>query len=41
MLYVTDGGSEQGTRGSLSPVGQLVRAELGTPGLAPFRDRIG
>jgi len=39
-LYVTDGGSELGTRGSLAPVGRLWRAELDTPGLEPFRGRV-
>lgn len=40
-LYVTDGGSELGTRGSLAPVGALLRAELDNPGLPLFRGRIG
>ena len=40
-LYVTDGGSDQGTTGSLATVGKLWRAELDGPGFEPFRGRIG
>lgn len=40
-LYITDGGSELGTQGSLAPVGKLWRVELETPGLDLFRGRIG
>jgi len=40
-LFVTDGGSELGTKGSLAPVGRLWRAELEAQGLEPFRGRIG
>jgi gluconolactonase len=40
-LYVTDGGSELGAKGSLAPVGRLWRAELDVPGLTPFRGRVG
>jgi gluconolactonase len=39
-LFVTDGGSELGTRGSLAPVGRLWRAEPATAGLEPFRGRV-
>lgn len=39
-LYVTDGGSDQGTTGSLATVGRLLRTQLPAPGLEPFRGRI-
>ena len=40
-LYVTDGGSELRTTGSLAPLGALWRAELDVPGLELFRGRSG
>ncbi len=40
-LFVTDGGSDQGTTGSLATVGRLWRHELAAPGLEPFRGRLG
>ena len=39
-LYITDGGSELGTRGGLAPVGMLWRVELDAPGMKLFRGSI-
>ena len=39
-VFITDGGSASGTKGSLSPVGQLWRVEVDVPGFELFQGQV-